>query len=66
MIEVLLQEARELIVKGDYDAARILLEPVDDPVAQALLAGLDAQEEATRFTALEADADEPVGAEPEE
>jgi hypothetical protein len=58
MIEVLLQEARELIAKGDYEAARILLEPVDNPAAQALLAELDAQEENTPFTALESDFDE--------
>ena len=57
-----LQAARELIEAERYEEARAILQTLGDPEARALLTELDAQEETTRFTAQESDADEPVDA----
>jgi hypothetical protein len=53
MSEAKLLEARDLIIKGDYEAARILLQPIDHPEARKLLEMLASHEKSTRFTAME-------------
>jgi hypothetical protein len=66
MSEDKLQAARDLIDEKRYDEARALLQTMNHPAADMLLVWLDEEERSMRFTALESDADEPVGAGPEE
>jgi hypothetical protein len=71
MSEDKVQAARDLIQAERYDEARAILQTIDHAEARFLLMylpapGKDSPETSTRFTASEANADEPVDAGPEE